>query len=193
MRRSYRNPSGSDEGSLRSTKIEIVMHRVQGLGEVPEAARSGGTLSVKRKSTGDSAENFLILTSDGSITAFSGHVDLGTGIRTALAQIVAEELDVALERVVMVLGDTARVPNQGPTIASETIQVAAIPIRKAAAQAHQFLVALAAKRFDVDESELTVEDGLVRCSGNRSASYSELISGETFTDRARGQCHGEIL
>ena len=73
-------------------------------------------------------------------------MDLGTGIRTALAQIVAEELDVAFERITMVLGDTARVPNQGPTIASESIQIAAVPIRNAAAQARQFLVARAAER-----------------------------------------------
>ncbi len=67
-----------------------------------------GTLSVVRRSSRGTTESFLVLTSDGSITAFSGHVDLGTGIRTALAQIVAEELDVAFERVVMSLGDTAR-------------------------------------------------------------------------------------
>ncbi|MEH2492688.1 CO/xanthine dehydrogenase Mo-binding subunit [Bradyrhizobium sp. AZCC 2230] len=139
-----------------------------------------GTLSVVRRSSRGATENFLVLTSDGSITAFSGHVDLGTGIRTALAQIVAEELDVAFERVVMSLGDTARTPDQGPTIASETIQLAAVPIRKAAAQARQFLVARAAERFDVHPDELSVEDGLVRCSGNRSASYGELIAGQTF-------------
>src|SRR5216684_5742733 len=82
-----------------------------------------GTLSVVRRSSRGATENFLVLTSNGSITAFSGHVDLGTGIGTALAQIVAEELDVAFDRVTMVLGDTERVPNQGATIASETIQV----------------------------------------------------------------------
>jgi len=139
-----------------------------------------GTLSVVRRSSRGTTESFLVLTSDGSITAFSGHVDLGTGIRTALAQIVAEELDVAFERVVMSLGDTARTPDQGPTIASETIQIAAIPIRNAAAQARQFLVARAAERFDVHLDELSVEDGLVRCSGNRGASYGELIAGQTF-------------
>ncbi len=58
---------------------------------------------------------------------YNGHVDLGTGIRTALAQIVAEELDVAVGSVDMVLGHTGLVPNQGGTIASETIQVTANP------------------------------------------------------------------
>src|SRR5216683_2308256 len=152
-----------------------------GMPAVTAGAGPEGTLSVVRRSSRGTTENFLVLTSDGSITAFSGHVDLGTGIRTALAQIVAEELDVAFERVVMSLGDTARTPDQGPTIASETIQIAAVPIRNAAAQARQFLVARAAERFDVHLDELSVEDGLVRCSGNRGASYGELIAGQTFT------------
>ncbi len=68
-------------------------------------------------------ETFIKITADGSVTAFNGHVDLGTGIQTALGQIVAEELDVSFARVVVVLGDTSRVPNQGATIASETIQI----------------------------------------------------------------------
>ena len=51
-------------------------------------------------------ETFIRITADGSVTAYNGHVDLGTGIRTALGQIVAEELDVSFARVVVVLGDT---------------------------------------------------------------------------------------
>jgi nicotinate dehydrogenase subunit B len=89
-----------------------------------------GTLSVVRPA-GSSAEGafetFIKITADGSVTAFNGHVDLGTGIRTALGQIVAEELDVSFARVVVVLGDTSRVPNQGATIASETIQIQRSP------------------------------------------------------------------
>ena len=97
-----------------------------------------GTLSVVRPAgsgTEAAFETFVKITADGSVTAFNGHVDLGTGIRTALGQIVAEELDVSFARVVVVLGDTSRVPNQGATIASETIQITAVPLRKAAAQA----------------------------------------------------------
>ncbi len=75
----------------------------------------------------------------GEVLAFNGHVDLGTGIRTALAQIVAEELDVPLARVRMVLGHTEATPNQGPTIASASIQISAIPLRRAAAQARAWL------------------------------------------------------
>jgi len=86
-------------------------------------------------------EILLAVWDDGSVTALSGHVDLGTGLRTALAQIVAEELSVGLDRVNMVLGDTTRTPNQGATIASASIQIHAIPLRAAAAQAHAWLLA----------------------------------------------------
>src|SRR6202035_5752166 len=106
--------------------------------------------------------------------------DLGTGIRTALGQIVAEELDVSFARVIVVLGDTSRVPNQGPTIASETIQISAVPLRKAAAQARQFLLACAAEQLDLPVGDLSVEDGLIRGRDNRSVSYGELIAGETI-------------
>jgi nicotinate dehydrogenase subunit B len=115
------------------------------------------------------------ITANGLVTAFNGHVDLGTGICTALGQIVAEELDVSFARVVMVLGDTSRVPNQGATIASETIQITAVPLRKAAAQARHFLMARAAEKLGLPVSELMVEDGLVR-GHNQSISYGELIA-----------------
>src|SRR3979490_2747395 len=101
-----------------------------------------GSLSVVRP-VGSGAEaafeTFIKITADGSVTAFNGHVDLGTGIRTALGQIVAEELDVSFARVVIVLGDTSVVPNQGPTIASETTQNPPVPLRMAAGQARHFL------------------------------------------------------
>jgi nicotinate dehydrogenase subunit B len=139
-----------------------------------------GSLSVGRAAASGELETFIEITADGTITAFNGHVDLGTGIRTALAQIVAEELDVSFARVVMVLGDTSRVPNQGPTIASETIQITAVPLRNAAAQARHFLLARAAEKLELPESELKVEDGLIRGRDNRSISYGELIAGETI-------------
>jgi nicotinate dehydrogenase subunit B len=147
----------------------------------PDPQRRPGSLSVIRAS-GSGAEGgfetFIKITADGTITAFNGHVDLGTGIRTALGQIVAEELDVSYARIVVVLGDTSLVPNQGATIASETIQVSAVPLRKAAAQARQFLIARAAERLELGEQDLVVEDGLIHGRDNRSVSYGELIAGE---------------
>ena len=148
----------------------------------PRALRPG-SLSVVRPapSSGNGGfETFIRITADGSVTAFNGHVDLGTGIRTALGQIVAEELDVSLARIVVVLGDTSWVPDQGATIASETIQVSAVPLRKAAAQARHFMIARAAAWLELPAAELTIEDGLIRGRDNRSVSYGELIGGETL-------------
>jgi nicotinate dehydrogenase subunit B len=142
--------------------------------------RPGSLSIVRRVGSGAEAgfETFINITADGSVTAFNGHVDLGTGIRTALGQIVAEELDVSFARVVVVLGDTSRVPNQGATIASETIQITAVPLRKAAAQARQFLIARAAERLELSADGLAIEDGLIRGRDNRSVSYGELIAGK---------------
>jgi nicotinate dehydrogenase subunit B len=135
-----------------------------------------GSLSVVRPAGSGAFETFIKITSDGSVNAYNGHVDLGTGIRTSLGQIVAEELDVSFARVVVVLGDTSVVPNQGATIASETIQITAVPLRKAAAQARQFLVARAAERLEVPAEDLSIEDGLIRGKDNRTISYGELIA-----------------
>src|SRR5437667_795178 len=142
-----------------------------------------GSLSVVRPA-GPGAEaafeTFIKITADGSVTAFNGHVDLGTGIRTALGQIVAEELDVSFARVIVVLGDTSRVPNQGATIASETIQITAVPLRKAAAQARHYLIARACERLELAAEELAIEDGLIRGRDNRSVSYGELIADQAI-------------
>ena len=101
----------------------------RGLTRTDVLARSGMLAIVRAAGDGldvatadpETLEPFVVVTADGAVTAFNGHVDLGTGIRTALAQIVAEELDVGFERVRMVLGDTSIAPDQGATIASETI------------------------------------------------------------------------
>ena len=86
-------------------------------------------------------EPLIAVWDDASVTAFHGHVDLGTGLRTALTQIVAEELDVDPSAVHLVMGSTALAPNQGATIASASLQIHAKPLRIAAAQARQWLVA----------------------------------------------------
>ncbi len=125
----------------------------------------------------EGVEILVAVWDDGSVTALNGHVDLGTGIRTALAQIVAEELDVSLARVNMVLGDTARAPNQGATIASTSIQKHAEPLRIASAQAKAWLVASAAKKWGVDPVFVLVDDGMVQLASDASTriSYGELL------------------
>lgn len=120
---------------------------------------------------------FVAIRADGRVLAFNGHVDLGTGIRTALAQLVAEELDVAFERVEMVLGHTDAAPNQGPTIASASIQISAVPLRRAAAQARAWLVARAAERLGVAAATLRVDDGVLRGPDGVTTDYWQVLAG----------------
>jgi len=110
----------------------------------------------------DALDIYVCVTAEGRVIAFCGHVDLGTGIRTALAQIIAEEIDFPFAAVELVLGDTSHTPDQGPTIASETIQVTATPLRIAAAQARRHLITLAAETLQCATAELKIVDGNVR-------------------------------
>lgn len=121
---------------------------------------------------------FIAVSDDGMVYAFNGHVDLGTGIRTSLAQIVAEELDLRMDQVHMVLGDTERAPNQGATIASATLQISAVPLRKAAATARRFLLQQAAQRLGCAAEALRIENGAVVASNGSTLSFAELVQGE---------------
>ena len=129
----------------------------------------------------EGAEVLLALVDEGqgglSAVVLAGHVDLGTGIRTAYGQIVAEELDLPLGAVQVVLGDTARAPNQGPTIASTSIQLHAQPLRLAAAQARTWLVAAAAARWGLDPAALRTDAGEVVAPDGQRIAYATLLAG----------------
>jgi nicotinate dehydrogenase subunit B len=131
---------------------------------------------------GDPAEGpevLLALVDEGdgrlTATALAGHVDLGTGIRTAYGQIVAEELGLPLAAVQVILGDTGRAPNQGPTIASTSLQLHAQPLRVAAAQARAWLLARAAAQLGLPAEQLRTDgDRLVAPDGRQLAATSLL-------------------
>jgi nicotinate dehydrogenase subunit B len=124
-------------------------------------------------------DSWLAIHADGSVTAFTGKTELGQGNRTALAQIVAEELDLPFERVRMAMGDTARAVDQGPTVGSLTIVLAGPQLRQAAANGRQALLALAADRLGVPADKLVVRDGIVSAVGDASkrVAYAELVGG----------------
>src|SRR3989440_11365660 len=94
----------------------------------------------------DAVDSYLAVHADGSVTLFTGKVDIGTGGRIAMRQIVGEELDVPLDRIAMIEGDTALTPNQGATAGSYGIARGGAQIRQAAATARQVLVTQAADR-----------------------------------------------
>jgi CO/xanthine dehydrogenase Mo-binding subunit len=124
-------------------------------------------------------DSFLAIDAKGEVTLYSGKVDLGTGVATALPQIVADELDVPLNRIKLVQGDTALTPDQGPSWGSLSIQIGGMQLRNAAATAKAALLEEAAKRLDAKKEGLKVVDGVVS-AGNKRVSYGELIGGKSF-------------
>ncbi|WP_096483162.1 xanthine dehydrogenase family protein molybdopterin-binding subunit [Methylorubrum populi] len=129
----------------------------------------------------DQVDSFLALGADGRATIFSGKVDLGTGIKTALAQMAAEELDLPLDRVSVVQGDTALTPDQGPTYGSLSIQKGGVEIRQAAATARARLVRLAGERLGLPAEALVSENGTVRPkAGGPGLTYAELVKDGRF-------------
>jgi nicotinate dehydrogenase subunit B len=123
-------------------------------------------------------DSFLAIDKTGKVTIYSGKVDLGTGVATALRQIVAEELDVPFARVELIEGDTALTPDQGTTWGSLSIQVGGMQLRQAAAAARQALFAEAAKKLGT--ADLTVAEGVIS-GGGKKVSYGELIGGKSFS------------
>src|SRR5215211_4587363 len=107
-----------------------------------------------RDLSGDTVDSWLAIDRQGIVTLYVGKVELGTGIQTALAQIFAEELDVAFNRVTVVQGDTTLTPNQGTTAGSKSLQTAGPIIRRAAAQARQILLERASDRLEIAVADL---------------------------------------
>ena len=129
----------------------------------------------------DEVDGFLAIDRRGNVAVFSGKVDLGTGVRTAITQIVAEELDVPMAHVNVIQGDTSLTPDQGPTYGSLSIEIGGMQIRHAAATARRALLRQAARRFNLAEGELRVDRGVIKAAhSTRSVAYGDLIGGKTF-------------
>ncbi|MGA2233883.1 MAG: molybdopterin cofactor-binding domain-containing protein [Terriglobales bacterium] len=166
---------------LKGTGILIVSFSLPSLSKTVSASGTPADTGTKTVAL-DDVDAFLAIDPSGSVTLFSGKVDLGTGIGTALTQIVAEELDVPLSRVHVIEGDTALTPAQGKTWGSLSIQNGGVQIRQAAATARRALLQEAAKRFGVPVEDLIVEQGTMRSrNGGKQITYGELIGGKTFS------------
>ena len=129
----------------------------------------------------DLVDAYLAIHADGSLTIFVGKVDIGTGGRIAMRQIVAEELDVPPESIAMIEGDTALTPNQGATAGSYGIARGGTQLRQAAATARQALMAQAAQQLGKPVADLDVADGVVRAKdASASVAYGDLIGDRAF-------------
>jgi nicotinate dehydrogenase subunit B len=129
-------------------------------------------------------DSFLTLHPDGRVTIFTSKVDVGTGMRIAIAQMAAEELGVPLARVSLIDGDTGRCPNNGGTGGSTGLTRGGTAVRQAAATARQALLRLASGRLGVPASELTIVNGDVRRAGTtrgRSIPIARLLDRGRFT------------
>jgi CO/xanthine dehydrogenase Mo-binding subunit len=130
----------------------------------------------------DQVDSFLAVHKDGTVTMYTGKVDLGTGTRIALPQMVAEELDIALDKIKLVEGDTALTPDQGPTWGSLSIQIGGVQLRQAAATARQALVQMAVQKLGMPSADLAIKDGVifVRAEPHKRVTYVELIGDKSF-------------
>ena len=127
-------------------------------------------------------DTWIRIAADGAVTVNSGKMDCGQGLDLAYAQIVAEELDVALDQVSVTLGNTRLSPNQGGGSGSTGLRMGARPLRNAAAEARRVLVEAAATRLAVPADALGVENGrvFVKADPAKGVTYAELIGGKNF-------------
>jgi nicotinate dehydrogenase subunit B len=130
-----------------------------------------GSLANNRK-----LDAWLRINGDGSATVFTGKVELGQGISTALAQIAAEELDLPLARITMISGDTAQTPDEGYTSGSQSIEYGGTAIRLACAEARALLVGEAAKRLGQSADKLAVSEGIITAPDGRQLGYGDLAA-----------------
>jgi CO/xanthine dehydrogenase Mo-binding subunit len=130
----------------------------------------------------DQLDSWLAVRQDGTVVAFFGKMDPGQGVDVAIRQIVADELDVAVERVAIVMGDSARTVNQGGGSGSTGVERGGITLRYAGAEARSVLLNLAARHLGVPLDALRVRDGTVFVTTEpaRQVSYAELIGERHF-------------
>jgi len=151
-------------GGLSILTIEQAM--AQSLAEAPRAIGP------------ENLDTWISFDAAGNVTTYFGKMDMGQGVDTVIAQIVAEELDINVSRVSVVMGDTHRTPDQGGASGSSACRQGAIPLRNAAAEARRVLVTRAADVLGVPVEQCQVEDGTVSVTGanDRSVSYTTLIA-----------------
>jgi nicotinate dehydrogenase subunit B len=151
-------------------------------GGAPKAAGPELPGSLKKTPFLDS---WIRVDADNSVTVFTGKAELGQGIKTALLQVAAEELDVAFARLKLVTADTSLTANEGYTAGSNSLKDSGVAVRAAAAQVRAILVAEAARRWNVAPEGLKVEDGTVIGAANQRLRYGELVAGQDLHVQAQ--------
>ncbi|HYV62964.1 MAG TPA: molybdopterin cofactor-binding domain-containing protein, partial [Bryobacteraceae bacterium] len=127
-------------------------------------------------------DSWIAIAADGSITAYSGKEELGQGISTAQAQLVAEELSVPFNRVKLIYCDTALTPDQAHTSGSQShpANFNHGNLAQAAATARELLFRMASEHLSIPVEQLTASDGVIS-GGSRRVTYGELVGGKKFS------------
>jgi len=132
-------------------------------------------------------DRWVAVNADGTVTVRTGKVEIGQGIVSAMAQIAAEELDVAYSRIRMVAADTAMSPNEGSTSGSRSIEEGGGALRQACAEVRDALVQAGARKLGASLETLAVEDGTIRARGGGSITYWQLAPEVDLARDATGQ------
>ncbi len=140
-----------------------------------------GPVPARRGTDNKKVDSYFVINADGGVTLYSGKVDLGTGHRIALPQIVADELGIAIERITMIEGDTHLTPDQGSTSGSNGMMRGGVQTRQAAATARAALIKLGAQKLNLPEAELDTIDGEVRPKkGGAGVTFAALLANQSF-------------
>jgi len=157
----------------------LVIGISSGQADAADATSPGAT---KPPLTPDWLDSYLAIEPDGTVTVFYGRIDGGQGLEVSIAQMVAEELDVAFAQVRMVISDTSRTVNMGGASGALGVSRSGMQLRSCAAEARRLLVEMAAKALAFPPEQLTVSDGVVHAISDpaRKISYTDLIGGKYF-------------
>ena len=138
---------------------------------------------------------WLRIDRDGNVHVFTGKSEIGMGVETGFAQIVAEELDVPVSRIIFVMGDTSTTPDQGGVGGSTSIAMGSKPLRNVGATARAVLLRLAAKNLGASPEELQVREGIVSVKADpaRKVSYAELAASGDLDDALKVSGEGFAL
>jgi nicotinate dehydrogenase subunit B len=153
----------------------------QGAGQTPAAQLPG---SLQQTPLLDS---WIRIDANGGVTVFTGKAELGQGIKTALLQVAAEEIEVAFEELKLVTADTGLTADEKFTAGSHSMQDSGTAIRHAAAQVREILIGEAARRLGVPAGQLRAEHGAVLAPDGRRLGYGELVAGTLLHVAAQAQ------
>ena len=158
------------------------------VGEMPAWAQEGSG-RPSRPALPTDFNAFLRIGEDGRVACYTGKIEMGQGVVTSLAQMLAEELDVALESVDMVMGDTDLCPWDMGTFGSMSTRFFGPPLRAAGAEARQVLLELGAEHLKLPADRLAIENGVIyeRANRNNSVSYAQLTQGKKIARHASGK------